>query len=473
MKKKHALIVDDSKTARRVLAKKLDSFHVDVSEVGSGKEAIEFLKKAQPDAVFMDYHMPGMDGIQALKFIRLNPETASIPVMMYTSHSEKLKPEQVKALGAVGVLPKNLDSKDFEIVISMLKLEPEGEPDSQFVDSMNIDETPSVQLLDGASEIAESSRLLHDAARETEASVGSTRLRKQIAKLLAQHLKLVRRHIDETSRQTVEEMEKGNSAIENRLLEMQQAEAEQSKAGGLSWVMLLFLLLLGGGALLLSGWRSEMVEERNTLREQITLMEKARANYDEQADSLASLLEQQGGVSVGDKAAGITAAEQPEAWMKLLEWALNRDLEFAYRAVPFDDKMVSWLSQALDHLGNAGFRGTLLLEARYGDFCLTGKPDAQLELAADELKGADCLFSRQLSADGSTRNELQSISFTNYINSSPRLSAGPIKVQVKRGGYDTPVVPYPEAREEVSAVKWNQVAARNQRIQVRLLPAVQ
>ncbi|MBA1330206.1 response regulator receiver protein, partial [Candidatus Endoriftia persephone str. Guaymas] len=118
--------------------KKLDSFHVDVSEVGSGKEAIEFLKKAQPDAVFMDYHMPGMDGIQALKFIRLNPETASIPVMMYTSHSEKLKPEQVKALGAVGVLPKNLDSKDFEIVISMLKLEPEGEPDSQFVDSMNI-----------------------------------------------------------------------------------------------------------------------------------------------------------------------------------------------------------------------------------------------------------------------------------------------------------------------------------------------
>ncbi|MBA1330831.1 response regulator receiver protein, partial [Candidatus Endoriftia persephone str. Guaymas] len=125
----------------------------------------------------------------------------------------------------------------------------------------NIDETPSVQLLDGASEIAESSRMLHDAARETEASVGSTRLRKQIAKLLAQHLKLVRRHIDETSRQTVEEMEKGNSAIENRLLEMQQAEAEQSKAGGLSWVMLLFLLLLVGGALLLSGWRSEMLEE--------------------------------------------------------------------------------------------------------------------------------------------------------------------------------------------------------------------
>ncbi|MEN8132738.1 MAG: response regulator, partial [Pseudomonadota bacterium] len=57
----------------------------DVVTVDSAVNAIDYLYGNTPDAVFMDYEMPGMDGFQALKIIKSNPETAMIPVMMYSS----------------------------------------------------------------------------------------------------------------------------------------------------------------------------------------------------------------------------------------------------------------------------------------------------------------------------------------------------------------------------------------------------
>ena len=73
----------------------------------------------------MDHLMPGMDGFQAIQAIKGNPDTATIPVMMYTSQEGELYVSQARALGAVGVLPKTVKQADVSRVLYQLRLLPE------------------------------------------------------------------------------------------------------------------------------------------------------------------------------------------------------------------------------------------------------------------------------------------------------------------------------------------------------------
>lgn len=103
---KHALIVDDSRTAAVALVKLLSRQGVSASLVNSGEAAVDYLQGDRPDLIFMDHMMPGMDGFQAVKSIRSDPETARIPIVMYTSNSGDIYVGQARALGAVDLLAK-------------------------------------------------------------------------------------------------------------------------------------------------------------------------------------------------------------------------------------------------------------------------------------------------------------------------------------------------------------------------------
>jgi CheY-like chemotaxis protein len=95
------LIVDDSRTAREALRRMLADHELHVETAESAEAALEFLAVHRPDVIFMDHMMPGMDGFQAVKAIKENPATATIPVMMYTSQSGELYVGQARALGAL------------------------------------------------------------------------------------------------------------------------------------------------------------------------------------------------------------------------------------------------------------------------------------------------------------------------------------------------------------------------------------
>ena len=105
---RRALVVDDSLTAQLALKKQLEAHDLSVNLACSGEDAIEFLKGNTVDVVFMDHVMPGMDGLEAVSALKSNPATATTPVMVYTSKEGELYVSQARALGAVDVLPKQV-----------------------------------------------------------------------------------------------------------------------------------------------------------------------------------------------------------------------------------------------------------------------------------------------------------------------------------------------------------------------------
>src|SRR5512143_4089761 len=122
---KRALIVDDSRSARVILSRMLEQHGMAVDTAESAEQALEYLQQSRPDVIFMDHLMPGMDGFQAVHAIKSDPQTAMIPLMMYTSQEGELYVSQARALGAIGVLPKTVRPVDVSRVLYQLRLLPE------------------------------------------------------------------------------------------------------------------------------------------------------------------------------------------------------------------------------------------------------------------------------------------------------------------------------------------------------------
>src|SRR5262245_8564862 len=122
MSTKRALVVDDSKSARAFLARILERHEITVDAAESAEAAIEYLARNKPDVIFMDHMMPGMDGFQAVQTIKNNPRTSAIPILMYTSQEGDLYLGQARALGAEGVLPKQIKQSDVTRMLYQLHL---------------------------------------------------------------------------------------------------------------------------------------------------------------------------------------------------------------------------------------------------------------------------------------------------------------------------------------------------------------
>ena len=131
MAHKRALIVDDSRSARLFLARILEKHEIDVDSVDSAEAAIGYLASRRPDVIFMDHMMPGMDGFQAVQAIKNDARTATIPIMMYTSQEGEVYLGQARALGAVGVLPKQIKHADVSKVLYQLHLIADRRTDEQ------------------------------------------------------------------------------------------------------------------------------------------------------------------------------------------------------------------------------------------------------------------------------------------------------------------------------------------------------
>jgi CheY-like chemotaxis protein len=104
------LHVDDEADIREVveISLGLDPDFVTHS-CSSGEDAVAEAATWLPDIILLDVMMPGMDGPATLKALQKNPETLSIPVVFMTARAQSREVDQLRFLGASGVIAKPFD----------------------------------------------------------------------------------------------------------------------------------------------------------------------------------------------------------------------------------------------------------------------------------------------------------------------------------------------------------------------------
>lgn len=85
-----ALVVDDSKAIRMILARTLRELGYEVREAANGREALEAVEaeKAAIGLVLADWNMPEINGLELLKRLRQTPGLSSLVVVMVTTETE-------------------------------------------------------------------------------------------------------------------------------------------------------------------------------------------------------------------------------------------------------------------------------------------------------------------------------------------------------------------------------------------------
>lgn len=85
-----AMVVDDSRAVRMILARTLKELGYEVCEAANGREALEVLEadKAGVRLVLADWNMPEINGLDLVRRLRQDPALASLPVVMVTTETE-------------------------------------------------------------------------------------------------------------------------------------------------------------------------------------------------------------------------------------------------------------------------------------------------------------------------------------------------------------------------------------------------
>lgn len=111
VKRKWVMIIDDDEDDRDLfcLAVRKMNQYINVVCSKNGKDAIELLQREKaiiPDFIFLDLHMPYMDGKQTLIELKSIQKLAQIPVIIYSSTKSSMDEKEVMKLGATYFLTK-------------------------------------------------------------------------------------------------------------------------------------------------------------------------------------------------------------------------------------------------------------------------------------------------------------------------------------------------------------------------------
>jgi two-component system, cell cycle response regulator DivK len=95
---KRVLVIEDHEENRRIVRLLLSSAGIEMLEAATGEDGVAMAEKERPDVILMDIQLPGLDGYEATRRIKANPELRHIPIIVVTSYA--LSGDDVKAFEA-------------------------------------------------------------------------------------------------------------------------------------------------------------------------------------------------------------------------------------------------------------------------------------------------------------------------------------------------------------------------------------
>jgi CheY-like chemotaxis protein len=449
MARKSALVVDDSKSARVILSRMLEKYDIEVDMAESAEQAIEYLKSNRPDAIFMDHLMPGMDGLQAVKAIKGNPQTAMIPIMMYTSQEGELYVGQARALGAMGVLPKQVRPVDVSKVLYELHLLPDRRDTAEAalhpveIDSgIAVERTPSRPA--GSGQIDWGRRL------ETAVKDQAVDIRRFIVASL-----------DSFSTRIISDVRnsmpiQGADPI---------APLPPPPKPPWPWIAGILAACLAAVAFAaswvaarneLTGMRAELAGLKSTNAE----LQRSRLDLGATVKDLTAALAANANSQSG-AAPGAGTASAPG----------TRIEPVPYGEIAFDRGRLDTLRDMLTKLEAQGFHGTVKVTSSAGLFCLAGNATDGYAPAPPTLPVNRCDLVGNPLDDALSGQQRQSLAFANLVAAARQRTAGAITVALESTGTAHPSTAYPARTDAVTAGDWNKIAAANNRVEFSVEPS--
>jgi CheY-like chemotaxis protein len=452
MGQKRALVVDDSKSARVILSRMLEKYDIEVDMAESAEQAIEYLRHDRPDAIFMDHLMPGMDGLQAVQAIKSNPQTAMIPIMMYTSQEGELYVGQARALGAMGVLPKQVRPVDVSKVLYELHLLP---------DRRDLTEPALVPVEIGAEAGAEKAPA---PARPPAASEDwGRRIEAAVKQQSVDLRRFVVASLDSLAARLTADLRISAPAAPAAVVP-EPPPAPQRSASAWPWIF-------GAAAVCLLAilstflWRSTR-DDLARARAELAEIRSANADLKQATDRLADSLKDlsaavaasaggssgSSGSALGSSAPGASAG-------------LPRAEPVPYGELPFDRSRLDVLRDVLTKLEAQNFRGVLKVTSLPGQFCLAGNASDGFAPAPASLPVSKCDLVGNPFEESLSGQQRQSIAFANLVAGVKQRTSGAITVAVENAGSSRAAAPYPARTDALTAGEWNRAAATNNRVE--------
>jgi len=465
---KRALIVDDSSTAQYRLKKMLRRYPLDIDIVDSGEAALRYLSRHAPAVIFMDHLMPGIDGFRALQIIKSSPETAMIPVIMYTSKSGDVYTGQARALGALDVVSKDrINATDLSKVMEAIHIYPTVQADET-------DSVESAELIAAANQVTAAS---DSTAEATESHLDRRTSSLEQARSLDLRLSHMEHSLEDNRRFITSRVVRELQALRQNLRQefsdiMQQQPAIPAPApaplneptpASSGWSLL--AIFLSVGALAVIAYFLLLINNQlNHNQDQQEQLGKQLQQVAEQVNKEPEL------ISPAMVNAGVAQPVKPLIVQDIdllsdLAWTFNQSGALAFHQNTIDAKPLLRLHELLHRLASNGFKGTATVNIYVGDFCVTVDSMGMAQLAPPDKTLGDCMLSSEIYTierlmDDYTREVTMILSnLTRDVNSTINIAV------TAAPGPD----PYPERIPLINAGDWNALAQNNNRLELLLV----
>lgn len=103
---KRILVVEDHEDNRRILRDLLATVGYETLEAENGEAGVAIAKAERPDLILMDIQLPILDGYEATRRIKANPELRDIPIIVVTSYALSGDETKARAAGCDGYVTK-------------------------------------------------------------------------------------------------------------------------------------------------------------------------------------------------------------------------------------------------------------------------------------------------------------------------------------------------------------------------------